>query len=249
MLQSEKRDLKKEEIEPCNENCSFCFLNYTDVLGENSLFKGLQHSEIGMIIRNVQHHVRKFKKGDLVAYEGDELNHLIIVVMGAVVAEMMDFEGRVLRVEELKSPDTVATAFLFGSNNTLPVNITALEESKLLYIPKKGLLDLFSNNYEVMKNFLDIMANRAQFLSKQMKLLGLSTIKGKIAHYLLEQMKIHGDTKFKLPITQNDLAERFGVTRPSLARTIREMNELGYLLTQGKNVEILDKPALDKLLR
>ena len=87
-------------IEPCNDRCSFCFLNYTDVLSGNSLFSGLQKSEIGQIIRNVHHQVKEYGSSGLIANEGDAYDRLILIVKGSVVGEMMDFEGRVLRVEQ-----------------------------------------------------------------------------------------------------------------------------------------------------
>lgn len=249
MLQMENFSEKIQTIEPCNDSCQFCFLDYADTLGENSLFKGLNSYEIGVIIRNSQHKVRNYAKGDIVASQGDILHSLMIIVNGSVVGEMMDFEGRVLRVEHIKAPNTVATVFLFGENNRLPVSVVVQEETRVLMISRQGLLDLFSHNPTVLQNFLDIMANRAQFLSKQMKILGLSTIKGKIAHYLLEQVKKQNSMAFTLPITQGELAEMFGVTRPSLGRTLREMNDEGYIQTKGKEVKILDKNRLVHLVK
>lgn len=249
MLQMESYLEDKNIIEPCSEACAYCFLQYADIIGENSLFKGLEINEVRHIIRNAQHKVRDYGKGDLIASEGDRLNYLMMVIQGSVIGEMMDFEGRILRVEHLTAPNTVATVFLFGENNRLPVNVIAMEDTKILLISKQGLMDLFCDNNIVMKNFLDIMANRAQFLSKQMKILGLSTIKGKIAHYLLEQVKKSDTLKFRLQHTQNELAEMFGVTRPSLGRTLREMNMEGLISTKGKDVEVLQKVKLATLIR
>lgn len=248
MLHTDK-NIELELIEPCNDHCSFCFLNYANVLGDNSIFKGMELCEIGKIIRNVPHKVKKFGKGDLVASEGDRLESLIIIVKGSVVGEMIDFEGRVLRVEHLTSPDTIATAFLFGDNNVLPVNVTAKEETKLLCIPVASLVQLFSEYGILMRNFLDIMANRAQFLSKQMKLLGLSTIKGKIAHYLLEQVRKQNSLSIVLKHSQNELADMFAVTRPSIGRTLRELHNEEVIEARGKNVSIKNKKALSELLR
>jgi len=247
MLQNE---IKNEYwIEPCNDQCSFCFLNYTDILSENYLFRNLSKKEIGLIIRNIHHQVQKCNKGDVIALEGDYYDKLIIIVKGSVVGEMMDFEGRVLRVEQRKSPETVATAFIFGKNNRLPVTITALEETRLLLIPKEDLLALFSQKQLVLKNFLDIMADRAQFLSRQLKLLGLNSIKGKIAHYLLDQVKKQGKDEIKIPHTQNELAEMFGVARPSIARVIKYMDKEKIISAKNKNVIIKDKSKLSELLR
>lgn len=236
-------------IEPCNDQCHFCFLNYTDILAENYLFRNLAKKEIGEIIRNVHHQVKKCKKGDVIALEGDSYDQLIIIVKGSVVGEMMDFEGRVLRVEQRSAPETVATAFIFGKNNRLPVTITAMEETRLLLIPREDLVQLFAKNATVLNNFLDIMANRAQFLSRQLKLLGLNSIKGKIAHYLLEQVKKQGSDSIRMMHTQNELSEMFGVARPSIARALKEMNKEKYILARGKNVQIINKSILSSFLK
>lgn len=247
MLQKNKNS--EDWIEPCNDQCHFCFLNYTDILAENYLFRNLQKKEIGKIIRDVHHQVRKCKKGEVIALEGDTYDQLIIIVKGSVVGEMMDFEGRVLRVEQRFAPETVATAFIFGKNNRLPVTITAMEETRLLLIPREDLVQLFAKNALVLHNFLDIMANRAQFLSRQLKLLGLSSIKGKIAHYLLEQVKKQGSDSIRMMHTQNELSEMFGVARPSVARAIGDMNREGYIASHGKHIEIRDKSKLSGLLK
>jgi CRP-like cAMP-binding protein len=244
----EKFSEKKDWIEPCNAQCSFCFLNYADILGENYLFRNLKHKEIGTIIKKVHHQVKKYDKGDLIASSGDECNNLMIIVKGAAVGEMMDFQGKVLRIEKLKAPNTIATAFMFGENNRLPVDITAVEETKLLLIPKKDLMELFHKNNTVLKNYLDIISNRTQHLSKQIRMLGLQTIKGKIAHYLLEQVKNNNSFEFTLPNTQNELSEMFGVARPSIARVFRELHDESYIFAKGKNVKILDKVKLSGLL-
>lgn len=249
MYQMLQKSNKNMLIEPCNEKCSFCFLNYTNVLSENYLFRDLRNNEIGRIIRDIHHQVREYTRGEIIANKGDNYDRLIIIVKGSVVGEMMDFEGRVLRIEQRSAPETVATVFIFGKNNRLPVTITALEETRLLLIPREDLLELFRSNMVVLKNFMDIMANRAQFLSNQIKLLGLNSIKGKIAHYLLEQVKKQDNNDIRLTHTQLELSEMFGVTRPSVGRAIREMNESGYIKSKGKNISILDRRLISGLLR
>ncbi|HDZ41488.1 MAG TPA: Crp/Fnr family transcriptional regulator [Bacteroidetes bacterium] len=249
MYQMLQNNYDSNFVEPCNEQCSFCFLDYTDVLSANSLFRGLGKNEIGNIIRGVHHSVKEYKRGELIAFEGDTCDRLIMIVKGSVVGEMMDFEGRVLRVEQRIAPETVATVFLFGENNRLPVTITALEETRLLFIPRDDLLQLFARNRTVLKNFMDIMADRAQFLSMHLKLLGLNSIKGKIAHYLLGQVKEQGKNEIRIPHTQTELSEMFGVTRPSVARAIRKLNDEGIISSMGKNIRIIDKTSLSAFLK
>jgi len=240
---------KKEWIEPCNENCSFCFLNYADALGKNYLFRNLSPEKIGSIIRDIHHQVKKYNKGDLIVSSGEVCSSLMIIVKGSVVGEMLDFQGKILRIEKLDAPNTIASAFMFGENNKFPVDIIALEETKLLLVSKHDLMDLFRKNEIVLKNYLDIISNRTQHLSKQIRLLGLQSIRGKIAHYLLEQVRVEGTTDLKIKNTQNELASMFGVSRPSLARVMRELHNDKIIHAAGKKITILDKPALSALLR
>ena len=236
-------------IPPCNAQCSFCFLNYADVLGKNYLFRGISPMEIGNIIRKVHHQVQSYSREDIIAFSGDDYNSLRIIVEGAVVGELTDFEGKVLRMEELKAPDTIASAFIFGDKNILPVTIKAIEETRLLIIPKQDLIRLFRDNERILHNFLDIMSNRAQYLSGKIKMLGLHTIKGKLAHYLLDQSKNNPKQEIRLPHTQNELAEMFGVTRPSITRVIRNLNREKIIASRGRSYRVLDTRRLSSLLK
>jgi CRP-like cAMP-binding protein len=92
-------------------------------------------------------------------------------------------------------------------------------------------------------NFLDMISNRSQFLSEKIKFLNFKTIRGKMAQYIL---RLAGDQKneIKLDRTQNDLADFFGVARPSVARALGDMEMEGYLEVQGKSIKILNRKGL-----
>lgn len=244
---TEKNCFSEKYIQPCNYKCSFCFLNYVDALQSSYIFKDLKPEEIGEIIKQVHHQVKTYKKGELIASSGDRCNSLRIIVQGAAVGEMMDFQGKALQIEKLHAPDTIASAFLFGDNNTLPVDVIAVEETKILLIPRQDLMNLFCNENTVLKNYLDIISNRAQHLTKKIKLLGLHSIRGKFANYLLEQVRREGKTALTIIHSQNELANMFGISRPSLGRVIRELHNEGVIEAEGRNIKIIDKKALSGL--
>ena len=236
-------------FEPCNTECSYCFLNYTDVLGKNYLFRDISVDEIGDIVRKVHHRVKSYRKGDMIAYSGDEYNSLYIILSGGVVGELTDFEGKVLRVEELKAPDTIAIAFIFGQNNKLPVNVCAIEETHILIINRSDLLKLFKSHEKILHNYLNIMANRAQHLSKTIRMLAMQKIDAKLAHYMLEEMKGSVDNTIVLRHTQNELSEIFGVARPSVARVLRDLHKKRIIDGKGKHIKVLNPKALSALLK
>lgn len=78
-------------------------------------------------------------------------------------------------------------------------------------------------------------------------MLSIKTIKGKIAHFLLEQADVEGNT-FRINRNQTELAEFFGVARPSLARSLSEMIEDGVIEVNKKEYKVLDMKKLKELL-
>ncbi|MEX0981168.1 MAG: Crp/Fnr family transcriptional regulator [Bacteroidales bacterium] len=242
----------KEEIDlitPCSANCEYCFLNYTGSLIQNPLFRGIDKETAGRLIKNTRHQVKKLKKGEIFAHEGDPVFNLIIIVQGTVAGEMMDLHGNMLLVEKRTVPQSFATAFLFGKKTSYPVTITATEETKLLLISRQDLLTLFTQSSEIMKNYLDTIADRAQFLSGRIKLLSLPGLRAKLAAYLLELMKQAGNREINLPHTQQELAEMFASTRPSVGRLIRELHAEGIIGARGKKVTILKVQKLKDCIK
>ncbi|MBP7613468.1 MAG: winged helix-turn-helix domain-containing protein, partial [Paludibacter sp.] len=79
------------------------------------------------------------------------------------------------------------------------------------------------------------------------QLLSIKTIKGKLAHFLLEQV-IGNEKTFTLNRNQTEMADFFGVARPSLARSLSEMVQEGIISINKKEFTILDVKRLRDLL-
>jgi CRP-like cAMP-binding protein len=217
-------------------------------LSRAPLFKGISAEEIGIILSDVPYRIRKFMAGTLISQSGESVNSLMVVISGVVKGEMVDYAGRVIKIEDIPAPGALASAFMFGNRNRFPVNVIAVSEGELLLIDKQDFLRLLMKNGVILVNFLDMISNRSQFLSEKIKFLNFKTIKGKLAQFILQKAgKELSSVSFD--ITQNDLADFFGVARPSVARALGEMEHEGYLEAKGKNIRIIDKEGLARLTR
>ena len=214
-----------------------------------NLFDGLDETEIESLVSKVVYRVKKYGKDDIIALSGDSIISQLLVVEGAVKGEMIDFTGRTIKIEDIESPRLLAPAFMFGDNNNFPVNIVANNEVVILSFSRDEFLKLLTLSGRVLRNYLDIISNRAQFLSVKMKFLSFQTIKGKIANYLLAISAKTGTRVLKLQKSQEELAELFGVTRPSLARAVRELDRDGIIAASGRNITILMPDELSSFLK
>lgn len=213
------------------------------------LFNGLHQAVIEKLLSDIFFKEKTFEKDDIIAYQNDKVESLIIIVEGSVRGEMIDFSGKSIVIEEIEAPRPIAPAFIFGKENMFPVNVITQTEGKIVIFPKDSLLKLMQRNDRFLTNFLNSISNRAQFLSYKIRFLSFHSIKGKFAFYILDLAKNNQENIIRLPLSQNKLAELFGVTRPSLGRAIREMHNDGIIFAKGKNIEILNTYDLYDLMK
>jgi CRP/FNR family transcriptional regulator, dissimilatory nitrate respiration regulator len=220
----------------------------SEILCQSPIFRGIAADDLQKLFSEIHFQIKTYRKNDLIVNGGEVCDRLLIIQTGTVKAEMMDYSGKTIKIEDLSAPWPLATAFLFGKENRFPVTVLATTEVEMVSIPKAEFVKLLQINLLILNNYLNTISTRAQFLSQKLKFLSFKTIKQKIAHYLLEKA---GDRLQSVEIqqSQGQLAEMFGVTRPSLARTLGEMSREGLIQTDRRCITILDKARMNQLLK
>lgn len=216
------------------------------------LFKGLTSDEIEKLLAE-RYEVKTYRPGELIALQSSLYDQLLIVTEGWVRAEMTDALGRSTLIEEIQAPRAIAPAFLYATENRLPVAIIAAVPTEITGIRRSLFTSMMQQDARLLTNYLQSMADRSRFLSEKLRLQRFGSIKSKLARYLLElsQRLAHGTqplTEFDLPHTQQQLADLFGVTRPALARVIKQLEDENRIQTKSKHVRLLDRKLLKELI-
>ena len=212
-------------------------------LSKSVAFRGIDPDDLHKLLGMIRYGVKSYEKGETIVMRDESCGELRIVLSGSVRGEMLDFSGKIVKIEDIEAPRPLAIAFLFGKNATYPVDIIANVKTEILSIPKKDVVQLMGMNQVFLTNFLNNVSNRAQFLSRKLFFLSFKTLREKIANYLKEQYNNQGSI-ITLAVTQENLANLFGVTRPSLARIMGDLVKEGIIKVERKQIEILDKKRL-----
>ena len=218
-------------------------------LATNPLFYGISPETLSRDFDGIVSHLRMFRKGDILARQGDVCNRLMILLKGSVRGEMIDYSGRLIKVEDIIAPRAIAPLFLFGADNRYPVEVTANEATEVFEIPKESVLKLFRRNEKFLENYMNLSANYARTLADKLFFMSFKTIRQKLASYLLRMLKQQGDSPIQLDRSQQELADYFGVSRPSLARELAHMQDDGLIKTDRKLVRILRKEDMMQLIQ
>ena len=194
-------------------------------------------------LNSLKYKEKRYKKGEVIAQQGDTVTALYILLKGSAKAEMVSDSGSVLNVEIIRAPNPLAPAFLFAENNRFPVDVVAQEDVEVIIISKESIVKQLASNEIFLQGFMKFNSNRVHFLSERLKLFSTKTIKGKLAQYILARTN---NMDFTLDSNQTALAEYFGVTRPSLSRSISEMIDEGIISLKGRHGKVLDLGKLRK---
>ena len=212
------------------------------------LFRGLDPFTVRRLLEEVSYHRNTYSKNDIVIREGDVVSGQTILIRGSIRTEMVNHAGKVIKIEDIEGNRLLAPAFLFGEINRYPVSAIATRESETIFFIKRSFLRLLQMDETVLTNYLNIISGRAHYLSDKIRFLAFQTIKGKVAHYLLELEKDQKKETLALSHSQSELADYFGVTRPALTRVFRELHQEGIISQTGRDIIIIDKSVLKKLI-
>ena len=199
-----------------------------------SLFKGLNPQEISDCLRKVDFRIKDYKKNEIVFFRGDILKKVIIIINGTTHGEMQKFNGDTIVINQMKSGEVLASAFLFGNDNIFPVDLITLENSKFLLFDKEKYLNLIQSDKRLLLNFINEISNKSQLLSKRIWFnFTHKTIEEKILSYINENAK---NNKIKFLPSISALAKKFEVTRPALSREISNLCKKKILTKIENNI-------------
>ena len=210
-----------------------------EILKETVVFNGIDEKTIKNILEKNKYEIKKYSPNESIAFRGDEVRGLYIILKGTLTTEMLTEEGNVIKIEELVPSDVIASAFIFGKKNSFPVDLNAKDEAEILFIERKEFLKILFSEEKILENFLNEVSNKTQLLtSKIWNSFNNKTIKKKFCDYVKKNQK---DSLFSIQ-NLGALAEYFGVERPSLSRVLSDLVKDEKLERIGRNkYKILDK--------
>ena len=217
-------------------------------LSKSQLFQGVTINELEQISKNTTISIAKFKGEEIIRSADEEANSMFLILEGFVKGMMEDIEGHVYQVEEFSPSELTAPANLFSEEEYFPVSLIAKTDCQLIEIDKPALLNMFRISARMEENFLRILSNKVLFLANKLWENQFYSISQKIYHMVYKAFKEHNQSLFDIEATHEELAQRFGVSRPSLSRALIKINKEGIVKCSGKCVEILSVEALaDKI--
>jgi CRP-like cAMP-binding protein len=211
-----------------------------DILKEvqSPLFDGVSPEDRKTMLGCIGYHMGTFKKGDIVAFEEENIRHIGIIVSGAVDMIKEDLWGNKTMLVRMKKDEVFGETFACGNDNQSVVTFLVSEDAQILFLPFDRVMHSCTMacqfHHRLIENMVKIIADKNRDLMRKIDVVSKRTIREKLLAYLSIQAQVQGSRYFEIPLGRVELAEYLCVDRSALTRELTKMKEEG-LIDYDKN--------------
>lgn len=191
---------------------------------------------------------RKMQRGDFLFLQGDPAHSAFVVCTGWIVIALNSADGRELAITEMRDGD------LFGENALIshtPRSTSAIAQTttELLEIPRAAFLALLDNEPHLVRRMLEIAVARLAASNHRESALAFLNAPARLARVLREMDEADRQAADKgyITLSQEELAQRTGLTRQTVARFLGDWRRNGWLLTGRGRIMLLKRTELRRI--
>ncbi len=190
-------------------------------------------------------HWRQFRRGDFLFLQGDPAQSAFVVCTGWIVIALNSVDGRELAITEMRNGD------LFGENALIsggPRSTSAIARanSDVLEIPRAAFMTILDDEPRLVRQMLETAVSRLAASNHRESALAFLNAPARVARVLREMDELDRQTADKgyVTLSQDELAQRTGLTRQTVARFLGDWRREGWLLTSRGRIMLLRRGEL-----
>lgn len=222
-------------------------MNYS-VLEKSILFSRVPAAELRAALEETPHHIQCYDKGEIIFHLMEPATRIGIIMEGRVEAQKSFPNGSQVNVSIRVPGDMIGPAAVFSKCQRYPCDIVSLEPVTVMMFRKDDLLRLMQKNTCILENFTTEIASATYMLQQRIELYSYNGIAQKAAFWLLTQARQTGKSKIHIPGSVSKWAMLMNVSRPSLHRELKRMEDTDIISYAPPVIDILDRAALQDVL-
>ena len=207
------------------------------------LFLGIRPEDMDAMLGCIGYHVREYKKGEIIAFEAETINHVGLVMKGSVDMIKEDVWGNRTMLLRSYAEDVFGETFACGEDSLSVVTFVAAEDSKVMFLSFCRVMHPCTHacmfHQTLIENMVRIIARKNRELMRKIEVVSKKTLREKILAYLSIQSQAQGASCFEIPLGRVEWAEYLCADRSALTRELSKMKDEGLIDYQRNWFEIL----------
>jgi CRP-like cAMP-binding protein len=195
----------------------------------------------------------KIAKGSILFKEGDDGEHLYVIIDGKLKLGTSSGDGRENLLSILGPGEMFGELSLFDPGPRTST-ATAVTDAKLLSLSHEKVIPWLKQNPEVSLQLLTRLSQRLRRTNEAVGDLVFSDVPGRVAKALIDLGDRFGKTTpegllVNHDLTQEELAQLVGASRETVNKALADFAGRGWLKLDGRSVLITDVERLTKRSR
>jgi CRP/FNR family transcriptional regulator, cyclic AMP receptor protein len=193
-------------------------------------------------------HAGKFvqvEKGQFIFFKSDPSEKVYIVRTGLVSIVLESPDGREMVINEMRPGDTFGEVGVL-TRQPRSTSAVARTKSEFLLLPRQVFLGILDTDPALARRILEMTADRLRNSSERESALAFLDAQARLARLLL-QLEQQAPEKGYVTISQEELAQRTGQTRQTVAKALGRWRRAGWLITGRGHIMLLKREALVQL--
>jgi len=212
---------------------------------KSPLFQVMTMEELELI--NTNKRQVNFKKGEIIVKQGAPMSHVISFTSGIAKVYIEGSANRNLVLRFIKPTNFLGAPGIFA-NQIHYSTVCAVEDSSVCFIDIHVFKEVISMNPKFAEQFMELISWNGIFNYDRFICLTQKNTHGRLADsliYLHEQ--IFNERDHQISISRQDMAELTGMSKDSVIRTLKELNEEGVIVIDKQNIRIIEMDKLKKI--
>lgn len=207
------------------------------------ILKDVDNKIISTLIKEHGIYESHYKKNTTVHSGGSKCDVIDVVLKGNLVSYTLEQNGSGNVMFEFRNKSLIAANLLFGNNNRYPFNIYCVTDCHLLHITKTAVCALLKD-YSFVMEFVRSLSQNSQGMNQKIVMFTQKTLRENILDYLAVLSIDQQSPTVILPLTKKQLADYFGVQRPSLFRAIKELKDEGLIVVDNRKITLNEEISM-----
>lgn len=212
---------------------------------KTELFRGSPRSMLDRILAVADCTVGEYAKNAVVFDKTNFSRGLGIVLGGRLRVTKENADKRPIVMSTLQKGSLFGAATMFNGTTEYVTQITALEPSRVLFLPQRLIERMIEREPIIARNYIRYLSERIIFLNRKIYFLTAGTAEQRLAGFLLDNLS-EGEYS-EMPMPMHRLADALNMSRASLYRAFDMLAENGAVSKQGKLVCINNAELLKQL--
>lgn len=197
------------------------------------LFDGISLEDRKTMLGCIGYHIGTFKKGDIVAFEAENIKHIGIILSGSVDMIKEDLWGNRTMLVRMCKDELFGETFACSDDNQSVVTFMVSDDAKILFMPFDRVMHSCTMacvfHHQLIENMVHIIANKNRDLMRKVEVISKRTIREKLLTYLSIQVQTQESRYLEIPLGRVELAEYLCVDRSALTRELAKMKAEGII--------------------